>query len=124
MKHSAANPGVQPTPHALFKADPLRALALTVEEAAAGEFRWRILERAAVGAAYESLCCADKSFAAYDTALAVGYGELQRLIGPDLQFGPRQERGGAALPGVQNGSAERTGHSAQNPVSRQTAVKV
>jgi hypothetical protein len=31
------------------------------------------------------------SFAAYDTALATGYGELQRFIGPDLQYGPRSE---------------------------------
>lgn len=71
--------------------EPLRALALTVEEAGPGEFRWRILERRSAAAPYESLCCAESTFAAYDTALATGYGELQRLIGPDLQYGPRAE---------------------------------
>lgn len=71
--------------------EPLRALALTVEEAGPGEFRWRILERRSASAPYESLCCAESTFTAYDTALATGYGELQRLIGPDLQYGPRAE---------------------------------
>lgn len=71
--------------------EPLRALALTVEEAGPGEFRWRILERRSAAAPYESLCCSESTFAAYDTALATGYGELQRLIGPDLQYGPRAE---------------------------------
>ena len=71
--------------------EPLRALALTVEEAGPGEFRWRILERSSAAAPYESVCCAESTFAAYDTALATGYGELQRLIGPDLQYGPRIE---------------------------------
>ena len=69
----------------------LRELALTVEEAGPGEFRWRILERRSAAAPYESLCCAESTFAAYDIALATGYGELQRLIGPDLQYGPRIE---------------------------------
>ncbi len=73
--------------------DPLRALALTVEEIAPGAFRWRILERKPACTAYESLCFADANFSAYDEALATGYGELQRLIGPDMQFGPRTEPG-------------------------------
>jgi hypothetical protein len=70
---------------------PLRSLALTVEEASPGEFRWRILESQPGSLAFESLACSDMSFAAYDTALATGYGELQRFIGPDLQYGPRNE---------------------------------
>jgi hypothetical protein len=70
---------------------PLRAYALTVEEAGAGEFRWRILEKRGNRSGFESVCHSDAVFPAYDTALATGYGELQRLIGPDLQFGPRQE---------------------------------
>jgi hypothetical protein len=70
---------------------PLRSLALTVEEASPGEFRWRILESQRSSLAFESLACSDMSFAAYDTALATGYGELQRFIGPDLQYGPRSE---------------------------------
>lgn len=69
----------------------LRAYALTVEEAAPGEFKWRILENHGSRAVFESVCCSETTFAAYDTALATGYGELQRLIGPDLQFGPRRE---------------------------------
>ena len=71
--------------------EPLRSYALTVEEAAPGEFRWRILENHGTRSVFESVCCSDTTFAAYDTALATGYGELQRLIGPDLQFGPRRE---------------------------------
>ena len=71
--------------------EPLRSYALTVEEAAPGEFRWRILENHGIRSVFESVCCSDTTFAAYDTALATGYGELQRLIGPDLQFGPRRE---------------------------------
>jgi hypothetical protein len=71
--------------------EPLRAYALTVEEVAAGEFKWRILENQGSRSVFESVCCSDTTFAAYDTALATGYGELQRLIGPDLQFGPRRE---------------------------------
>lgn len=73
--------------------EPLRAYALTVEQVVPGEFRWRILENHGARSVFEfeSVCCADTSFAAYDTALATGYGELQRLIGPDLQFGPRRE---------------------------------
>ena len=71
---------------------PLRSLALTVEEPAPGEFCWRILESHANPLVFESVSCSDISFAAYDTALATGYGELQRLIGPDLQYGPRSER--------------------------------
>lgn len=71
--------------------EPLRAYALTVEQVAPGEFKWRILENHGTRSVFESVCCADTSFAAYDTALATGYGELQRLIGPDLQFGPRRE---------------------------------
>ena len=70
---------------------PLRSLALTVEEAGPGEFFWRILESHADPQVFESVSCSDISFAAYDTALATGYGELQRLIGPDLQYGPRSE---------------------------------
>jgi hypothetical protein len=71
--------------------EPLRAYALTVEEAAPGEFKWRILENPGTRSSFESVCCSETTFAAYDTALATGYGELQRLIGPDLQFGPRRE---------------------------------
>jgi hypothetical protein len=70
---------------------PLRSLALTVEEAGPGEFRWRILESQGSPLVFESVACSDMSFAAYDTALATGYGELQRFIGPDLQYGPRSE---------------------------------
>jgi hypothetical protein len=71
--------------------EPLRAYALTVEEASPGEFKWRILENHGTRSSFESVCCSEATFAAYDTALATGYGELQRLIGPDLQFGPRRE---------------------------------
>lgn len=70
---------------------PLRSLALTVEEPAPGEFCWRILESHADPLVFESVSCSEISFAAYDTALATGYGELQRLIGPDLQYGPRSD---------------------------------
>lgn len=70
---------------------PLRALALTVEEAGPGEFRWRILESQGSPQVFKSVASSDMSFAAYDTALATGYGELQRLIGPELQYGPRSE---------------------------------
>ncbi len=73
--------------------EPLRSLALTVEETAPGEFRWRLLERPLRAQAFESLAVSDRSFVAYDSALAAGYGELQRLIGPDLQYGPRAEAG-------------------------------
>ena len=68
---------------------PLRALALTVEETGPGDFRWRILESHGNPPVFESVGCANTTFPAYDTALATGYGELQRLIGPDLQYGPR-----------------------------------
>jgi hypothetical protein len=71
--------------------EPLRAYALTVEQAAPGEFKWRILENHGSRSVFESVCCSETTFAAYDTALATGYGELQRLIGPNLQFGPRRE---------------------------------
>jgi hypothetical protein len=71
--------------------EPLRAYALTVEESAPGEFKWRILENHGSRSVFESVGCSETTFAAYDTALATGYGELQRLIGPDLQFGPRRE---------------------------------
>jgi hypothetical protein len=70
---------------------PLRSLALTVEESRPGEFRWRILESQQSSLTFVSVACSDMSFAAYDTALATGYGELQRFIGPDLQYGPRNE---------------------------------
>ncbi len=73
--------------------EPLRSLALTVEETSPGEFRWRLLERPLRTQAFESLAVSDRTFAAYDSALAAGYGELQRLIGPDLQYGPRAEAG-------------------------------
>ena len=71
--------------------EALRSYALTVEEASPGEFKWRILENHGPQSAFESVRCSDMTFAAYDTALATGYGELQRLVGPDLQFGPRRE---------------------------------
>jgi hypothetical protein len=70
---------------------PLRSLALTVEEPAPGEFCWRILESHQDPRVFESVSCSDITFEAYDTALATGYGELQRLVGPDLQYGPRSE---------------------------------
>jgi hypothetical protein len=70
---------------------PLRSLALTVEEPAPGEFCWRILESREDPRVFESVARSDITFAAYDTALATGYGELQRLVGPDLQYGPRSE---------------------------------
>lgn len=70
---------------------PLRSLALTVEEPSPGEFCWRILESREDPRVFESVSCSDTTFAAYDTALATGYGELQRLVGPDLQYGPRVE---------------------------------
>ena len=71
--------------------EALRSYALTVEEASPGEFKWRILENNGSRFVFESLRCSEITFAAYDAALASGYGELQRLIGPDLQFGPRRE---------------------------------
>ena len=71
--------------------DALRSYALTVEETRPGEFRWRILENHGTRFVFESVRCSDRTFAAYDSALATGYGELQRMIGPDLQFGPRYE---------------------------------
>ena len=71
--------------------EALRSYALTVEEAGPGEFKWRILENHGTRFVFESVRCSDITFAAYDAALATGYGELQRLIGPDLQFGPRRE---------------------------------
>ena len=71
--------------------EALRSYALTVEEASPGEFKWRILENYGTRFVFESIRCSDITFAAYDAALATGYGELQRLIGPDLQFGPRRE---------------------------------
>lgn len=67
---------------------PLRPLALTVEERSAGEFRWSIIENVPGGAS-RILAVSEACFAAYDTALATGYGELQRLVGPELQYGPR-----------------------------------
>jgi hypothetical protein len=70
---------------------PLRSLALTVEETAPGKFCWRILESRGNPNVFESVSCSDISFDAYDTALATGYGELQRLVGPDLQYGPRSD---------------------------------
>ena len=70
---------------------PLRSLALTVEEAFPGEFRWRILEGHGNPPKFQSLAYSRQLFSAYDTALATGYGELQRLIGPGLQYGPRLE---------------------------------
>lgn len=73
---------------AQFRA-PLRALALTVEETGPGDFRWRILEGFGNPPVFESVSCANRTFSAYDTALATGYGELQRLIGLELQYGPR-----------------------------------
>lgn len=73
---------------AQFRA-PLRSLALTVEETAPGDFRWRILEGFGNPPVFESVSCANRTFSAYDTALATGYGELQRLIGLELQYGPR-----------------------------------
>jgi hypothetical protein len=72
---------------------PLRSLALTVEEPSPGEFCWRILESRQDPKVFESIACSDITFEAYDTALATGYGELQRLVGPDLQYGPRIEDG-------------------------------
>jgi hypothetical protein len=76
--------------------DPLRGLALTVDESEPGSFRWKILEvapsRYTAGRHQhhcDVLCCGEMTFSAYDAALAAGYGELQRQIGPDLQFGPR-----------------------------------
>ncbi|MGH6638079.1 MAG: hypothetical protein ACREBY_05660 [Polaromonas sp.] len=95
---------------------PLRALALTVEEAEPGEFRWRILESHGNPLLFESVSCSDISFAAYDSALATGYGELQRLVGPDLQYGPRSDADGeterisnkaASRPKAAGGDAER-----------------
>jgi len=71
--------------------DALRSYALTVEEASPGEFKWRILENQGTRFVFESVRCSDITFTAYDAALATGYGELQRLIGPDLQFGPRYQ---------------------------------
>ena len=71
--------------------EALRSYALTVEEASPGEFKWRILENHGSRFVFESLRCSEIAFAAYDAALASGYGELQRLIGPDLQFGPSRE---------------------------------
>lgn len=54
-----------------------------------GDFRWRILEGFGNPPVFESVSCANRTFSAYDTALATGYGELQRLIGLELQHGPR-----------------------------------
>lgn len=70
---------------------PLRLLALTVEAVGPCDFRWRILESFDDSKTFTSLACAEMRFSAYDAALATGYGELQRLIGGDLQYGPRVE---------------------------------
>ncbi|MDO9402729.1 MAG: hypothetical protein Q7T87_01715 [Polaromonas sp.] len=71
-------------------ASPLRRLALTVEERVMGEFRWAIVETSPRRPEFV-LATSQACFAAYDTALATGYGELLRLIGPELQYGPRDE---------------------------------
>src|SRR6186713_2621950 len=92
---------------------PLRSLALTVEETAPGEFVWRILESRGKPTEFESVSCSDISFAAYDTALATGYGELQRLVGPDLQYGPQVDLFTAAPKAVAgNGPDRRTAMNA------------
>lgn len=75
---------------------PLRSLALTVEEPAPGAFRWRVLESQPPSHTFVSLACSEASFAAYDAALASGYGALQRLVGNELQFGPRADRAAGA----------------------------
>lgn len=77
-----------------FNAPSLRKLALTVEEAGPGQFRWRILEghgMALDAPEFAPISSADLNSSTYDNALAAGYGALQRLIGHDLQFGPRVE---------------------------------
>ena len=74
----------------MIASPPLRPLALTVEEQTPGEFRWSIIESVPTGSP-RILAISEACFAAYDTALATGYGELQRLIGPELQYGPRSE---------------------------------
>ena len=80
-------------------APPLRPLALTVEERVPGEFRWSIIESAAgAGVGARVLATSQACFAAYDTALATGYGELQRLVGPELQYGPRDLSPGSYQP--------------------------
>ena len=74
----------------------LRSLALTVEEPTPGAFRWRILEQLPQSHTFSSLACSDARFAAYDEALASVYGALQRMVGNDLQFGPRAAQAVAA----------------------------
>ncbi|RYF30279.1 MAG: hypothetical protein EOO23_05480 [Comamonadaceae bacterium] len=78
-------------------ASPLRRLALTVEESGNGEFHWSILETSPRQPAFV-LATSEACFAAYDTALATGYGELLRLVGPELQYGPRGESPGSYQP--------------------------
>lgn len=90
-----------------FSASSLRKLALIVEEVGPDQFRWRILEGYSIAleaTQFASIASADLNFSAYDSALAEGYGALQRLIGYDLQYGPRVETE------VTNSRAPRSGY--------------
>jgi hypothetical protein len=97
LPHTASVPATGALPEQMhfsshdtpWSPDALRALALTVEEPSPGDFRWCILEKRD-GQAYAQILRSAVGAAAYDAALATGYGELQRLAGADLEHGPRQ----------------------------------
>jgi hypothetical protein len=67
----------------------LRDLALTVNEEAIGEFYWKLLESLDGSAVYQEIARSPVTFNAYDVALAAGYGALQRVVGAELEHGPR-----------------------------------
>lgn len=99
-------------------ASPLRRLALTVEERVMGEFRWAIVETSPRRPEFV-LATSQACFAAYDTALATGYGELLRLVGPELQYGPRDESPDGYQPSlVPEIAARLDGETLGSPVDR------
>ena len=67
--------------------NPLRSIAVTVEEAEPGAFVWRLIEHD--GTAWTPLDVAPRSSRSYAKSMAAGLVALQALI-DDYDIGPRE----------------------------------
>lgn len=69
----------------------LRPISVSVEEPAAGQFRWLLCERGSEGA-WSQLRRAPQPVASYRQAMAEGLVALESMI-DDLEIGPRSPAG-------------------------------
>ena len=77
--------------------NPLRAIALTVDEPSPGLFYWTLLESGSGRRTFDQhVAAADDAYDSFEKAARAGLLRWLRLAGDDVRHGPRQPRANPA----------------------------